>query len=630
MSGMGRSGGANGARTRVVVVDDNPDLRALARMTLERCEGVDVVGTAGSGDEALTVTGATDPDVVLLDVVLPDRDGLEVLQSLKADHPDVRVVMMSGLGDVVGEEAIARGASAFISKDHDFVEAIQRSVDRVAEPPDSGTDALRRAAFWAFHCVVGLAGAVALIASIDTAGVPRRPFVFAAFAVAAAVAYRVPISVVIGGRAERTVHLTAQIFVAGLVLLPPAEAVVAMSVGAAVAIVSRRLELARTVMALGLLPLQYAAGAAVASLVPASDGQGLGGAVAAAVAGSAVSVVLNIAMVAVVAMLGNRVPLRRYLATTVPICAAVWLGAAPVGAAGGLLARDHGVAVMLMVVPQLLLLAWSAQHVRLRVEQRRLSVLLEASTSAYSASSVAEAEDVLVRAASVLVDTGAVRIAAQPPPAGIAVRIDDGISRRWLAAEVEDAPEPRRLLEGLAALGSAALQHVARHEEVRYAARHDVSTGLANGALFDDSVARAVALAERDGGAVAVVYIDLDDFKPINDRFGHGAGDIVLRTVASRLRGALRASDLAARLGGDEFAALLPGVGADRDAVARVCEKLRRSLSEPIDVDGVRVVVGASIGAAMWPYDTRDAARLIPAAHAAMYAEKRATKASRR
>src|SRR3954465_13327250 len=161
-------------------------------------------------------------------------------------------------------------------------------------------------------------------------------------------------------------------------------------------------------------------------------------------------------------------------------------------------------------------------------------------------------------------------------------------------------------------------------EQLRHQALHDPLTGLPNRPLFLDRVRHAVDTAGRSGVWPAVLYLDLDGFKPVNDTFGHEAGDVLLRTVADRLRGCLRPADTAARLGGDEFVVLLNGP-VDRFGVDRVIERIRAQLDVPILLgEGVVTTVGASIGVALGDLSTPDADTLVRNADIAMYAAKRA------
>src|SRR3954453_6827047 len=160
-------------------------------------------------------------------------------------------------------------------------------------------------------------------------------------------------------------------------------------------------------------------------------------------------------------------------------------------------------------------------------------------------------------------------------------------------------------------------------EQLRHQALHDPLTGLPNRTLFLDRVRHAVDTAGRSGIWPAVLYLDLDGFKPVNDTFGHEAGDVLLRTVADRLRGCLRPADTAARLGGDEFVVLLNGP-IDRFGVDRVIDRVRAQLDVPVLLgDGVVTTVGASIGVALGDHTTPDADTLVRHADIAMYAAKR-------
>jgi diguanylate cyclase (GGDEF)-like protein/PAS domain S-box-containing protein len=158
-------------------------------------------------------------------------------------------------------------------------------------------------------------------------------------------------------------------------------------------------------------------------------------------------------------------------------------------------------------------------------------------------------------------------------------------------------------------------------EQLRHQAFHDPLTQLANRALLRDRVEQALARNERRGGSCAVMFIDLDNFKAVNDSVGHTAGDLLLVQVAERLQGALRPEDTAARLGGDEFAVLLEHLGDERDAV-RVAQRIMNALREPVQLEGDEWFVSASIGIALGGHDI-DADVLLRNADVAMYDAKR-------
>lgn len=152
-------------------------------------------------------------------------------------------------------------------------------------------------------------------------------------------------------------------------------------------------------------------------------------------------------------------------------------------------------------------------------------------------------------------------------------------------------------------------------------ARHDPLTGLANRRHFLEELERRLGLIADDSSAFALLCVDLDRFKPINDVHGHAIGDQLLQVIATRLSSCLRDDSFAARLGGDEFAVLLEDA-KDRDGVAAAARRVLHELSAPIQVNGLKLTVGASIGIAMCPSDGRDAAELLQRGDAAMLRAK--------
>jgi len=164
--------------------------------------------------------------------------------------------------------------------------------------------------------------------------------------------------------------------------------------------------------------------------------------------------------------------------------------------------------------------------------------------------------------------------------------------------------------------------HEARERE-QYLATHDPLTGLPNRTLFYDRLTQAIAAASRYEKILAVLFLDLDGFKPVNDTLGHTAGDRLLQVAAQRMAGLVRRSDTVARIGGDEFTLLLAQVAAPADA-AKVAENVLSRLAEPVDLGGAERCVTASIGIATYPADGELADTLVRNADAAMYRAKRA------
>jgi len=158
-------------------------------------------------------------------------------------------------------------------------------------------------------------------------------------------------------------------------------------------------------------------------------------------------------------------------------------------------------------------------------------------------------------------------------------------------------------------------------QELHHQALHDPLTGLANRVLFRERVVEAVARAGRDARCTAVMYIDLDDFKTVNDTMGHAAGDTLLRIVGERISSCIRSDDTAARLGGDEFAVLLSSVAHEAD-VRMVADRILVALGDPIEIEGNAIVTHASIGIATHA-QAMDANELMRNADVAMYTAKR-------
>jgi diguanylate cyclase (GGDEF)-like protein len=171
---------------------------------------------------------------------------------------------------------------------------------------------------------------------------------------------------------------------------------------------------------------------------------------------------------------------------------------------------------------------------------------------------------------------------------------------------------------------ASALQASELAQRLTELAFHDALTGLANRKLLEDRLQQAHVRSRRGGTALALLLVDLDDFKPINDRLGHGAGDDLLCEVARRLRGVVRGGDTVARLGGDEFVLLLDG--AEPEEAREVATRALAALAMPLPLHGVVLQVGASVGVACSRAGTLEPAALLRAADAAMYRAKTAGK----
>jgi diguanylate cyclase (GGDEF)-like protein len=193
-----------------------------------------------------------------------------------------------------------------------------------------------------------------------------------------------------------------------------------------------------------------------------------------------------------------------------------------------------------------------------------------------------------------------------------------GRSQPWSELELENASLVREQL-----LRSREAYRLHKSEEhVRYLANYDALTGLLNRHSIHLQLDQCVQKAAADGSLLAVLFIDLDHFKPINDRYGHAAGDKILKITANRMRHIVRPKDIVGRLGGDEFIVILPGLKLERDAL-NVVERVLRAVEKPLEIqDGVPVSVTASIGLSRFPEDGASSEALISRSDKAMYRVK--------
>lgn len=188
------------------------------------------------------------------------------------------------------------------------------------------------------------------------------------------------------------------------------------------------------------------------------------------------------------------------------------------------------------------------------------------------------------------------------------------------AAEIE-------LLHFTAGQAGAVIERLALHADLSHAARYDELTGLPNRRLFQDRILSAIARCRRGQSRGALLFIDLDDFKLVNDVHGHMAGDQLLQAIARRITSCVREADTVARIGGDEFVALLENV-ADREQADVVAGKIQQVISMPLVLDGCTLRPHASIGIALYPEHGEVIDQLMRHADQAMYACKAARKAA--
>jgi diguanylate cyclase (GGDEF)-like protein len=197
-----------------------------------------------------------------------------------------------------------------------------------------------------------------------------------------------------------------------------------------------------------------------------------------------------------------------------------------------------------------------------------------------------------------------------------------------LVVGVRDRPERLQLMPdtleritGVAALAAPAIQNGLLVDELHHQATHDALTGLVNRQGFGTRADGALTRAQNGEGPLGLVFVDLDEFKNVNDSRGHEAGDLLLRAVAERLRARVRGTDFVARLGGDEFAVVLSGLQSE-EALQGAMTRVRSAFADPFSIGGEPVPLNASIGGALWPRDGQTLTELVRRADKAMYREK--------
>ncbi len=191
----------------------------------------------------------------------------------------------------------------------------------------------------------------------------------------------------------------------------------------------------------------------------------------------------------------------------------------------------------------------------------------------------------------------------------------------WIAASYRPQYDSKGKVSGVIGNVRDLTERKRAEQQIEYQAYHDALTGLANRRLFQEHLTLAIALAQRRRRPVAVLFLDLDHFKVVNDSLGHTLGDTLLREIATRLKSSVREGDVVARVGGDEFTIVLQELEKKEDAAA-MAQRVLRIIAEPIDVEGHRLYITTSIGITVYPEDGEDAETLLKNADNAMYRAK--------
>ncbi len=194
---------------------------------------------------------------------------------------------------------------------------------------------------------------------------------------------------------------------------------------------------------------------------------------------------------------------------------------------------------------------------------------------------------------------------------------------KWVSMTKAPLRDRNGVITGLVGVAHDVTLRKEAEDRIRFMAHHDALTGLPNRALLIDRLDQAILQAEEGHRPVAVVFLDLDNFKWVNDTLGHQAGDDLLTIVSARVAACLQAADTLARLGGDEFVILLPNPPRDADCLIDLVERVRQSVAEPVDIAGQTLHVTTSLGVACFPHDGASREELLARADAAMYESKK-------
>ena len=186
----------------------------------------------------------------------------------------------------------------------------------------------------------------------------------------------------------------------------------------------------------------------------------------------------------------------------------------------------------------------------------------------------------------------------------------------------EPTAECMKLVGMAVHIAGIAIERKEAEDSIQFMAHHDTLTGLPNRSMLDERVASAIELADDAGGSMTVAFIDLDNFKLVNDSLGHHAGDELLKIVAARMLRCVRASDCIVRLGGDEFVVLINGAMRKGESVEETLDAVRAAIAEPVEIEGRSFQVTGSMGVAVYPEHGRNPTELLARADAAMYRAK--------
>jgi diguanylate cyclase (GGDEF)-like protein len=442
-------------------------------------------------------------------------------------------------------------------------------------------------------------GAIAIAAVALGTAHPWPRLGLAALLIAAGVTLQIaPVRLGHDGQSEY-LHLDEAFLVPMAVYLSPPEVAAGLGIAALAGNLWHRRGWMRASFNSGQAAATAAVGATVARAAGAGAGTFTGRSALAAVAGVLVYSVLSMLAVAGIICLAQSTSFTATLRDGVGVRLATWGSALSLGVLITAAIQGHAWVLVTAVVPIAMLQFSYRRAFRQYRERRQMERLYEASTAIRATVHSQTVRHELIRAAYELLPTRTARLVGpeEPPEAGgMRVSLDETTDIEVTAADGATFDDQDRfMLQALTSVAATALANARFQERLAYQAFHDPVTDLPNRALFFDRLRHAQARMARTATHYALVFIDLDRFKVVNDSLGHAAGDDLLVQVTGRLQGALRSGDTLARFGGDEFVALLEDLHSEAEA-AGIVERLLGSLDEPFPLGERELVVSASAG----------------------------------
>jgi diguanylate cyclase (GGDEF)-like protein len=421
--------------------------------------------------------------------------------------------------------------------------------------------------------------------------------------------------------------LTDGLYVAAALILPPLGTLLVFALGRPLGASLARMQPLKVVFNTS----HEVASAGVALGVAAALGAGGGGLhlnpIAAVLISSVARSLLSTVAVAAVLVVAAGQSFRSGFART-RFMLVQWGCSVSVGCLAGASSEAHPWVPLFALPPVVMVQMVLTEHLRARRDRERINGLFHTAVEAHASVQTDAVKHALAKSAAALLRCDSASIETHPPgPCEWGAQLTiDGPTEWWLILGQPRSGEPldeedSRLLRAISAVGSSALENARLVEEIRRQALHDSLTGLANQLLFEDRVAQASTAARRLRERFAVVVLDLDAFKKVNDSLGHSLGNELLRQVADRLLLAVREVDTVARLGSDHFTLLLPGIGSPETASV-MSEKLLDAVRRPFLLDGHELFMTASAGVAFFPDDGTQADHLLRNADSAMHRAK--------